>query len=88
MLACEAFDDDTEELEALSRLVLAEMLNSFPRLENFIDSRKVRALAMLRSIGFEVEPAVPQPASDGDFHCVWIDSDRLGGASPAGILPN
>jgi hypothetical protein len=42
----------------------------------------------LRSIGFAVEPAVPQPAADGDFHRVWIDSDRLliGGASSR--LPN
>ena len=56
MLACEAFDNDPAELEELSRLVFGEMLSQFPRLENFIDSRKVRAIAMLRSIGFEIEP--------------------------------
>jgi len=70
MLACEAFDNDPEELQELSRLVFDEMLNEFPRLENFIDSRKVRAIAMLRSIGFAVEPAEAQAAIDGDLHRV------------------
>src|SRR5262245_36376359 len=88
MLACEAFDNDPEELEALSRLVFGEMLNLFPRLENYIDSRKVRAIAMLRGIGFEVEPAVPQPTFDADLHRVWIDHDRLNGGNNAGSLPN
>ena len=40
-------------------------------------SRKVRAIEMLRSLGFAVEPALPQPAAEGDLHRVWIDSDRL-----------
>jgi hypothetical protein len=88
MLACEIFDNNPAELQSLSRLVFGEMLGQFGRLENFVDSRKVRAIELLRSIGFAVEPAVPQPAADGDFHRVWIDSDRLlmGGASSR--LPN
>jgi hypothetical protein len=86
MLACEEFDNDPVELQELSRLVFGEMLNQFPRLENFIDSRKVRAIAMLRSLGFEIEPAVPQP--EADIHRVWIDSDRLNGGTPANLLPN
>ena len=77
MLACEAFDNNPAELELLSRLVFGEMLSQFPRLENFVDSRKLRALALLRSIGFEVEPSIPHMASDADLHRVWIDSDRL-----------
>lgn len=88
MLACEAFDNDPAELGSLSRLVFGEMLGEFPRLENYVDARKVRALELLRSIGFAVEPAIPRPAADADFHRVWIDSDRLligGAASP---LPN
>ncbi|MBV8190105.1 MAG: hypothetical protein JOY64_31075 [Alphaproteobacteria bacterium] len=88
MLACEAFDNDSAELEELSRLVFGEMLNQFPRLENFIDARKVRAIAMLRSIGFEIEPAVPQPALEADVHRVWIDSDHLVGGTPSTLLPN
>ena len=88
MLACEEFDNDTEELEELSRLVFGEMLNQFPRLENFIDSRKVRAIAMLRSIGFKIEPAVPQLACEADVHRVWIDSDRLNYGTPTASLPN
>ncbi len=88
MLACEAFDNNAVEFEELSRLVFGEMLNQFPRLENFVDSRKVRAITLLRSIGFAVEPAIPRPADDADFHRVWIDSDRLQKGTRVGRLPN
>ena len=88
MLACEAFDNSPAELESLSRLVFGEMLSQFPRLENYVDSRKVRAIELLRSIGFAVEPAIPRPATDADFHRVWIDSDRLLIGGAAGYLPN
>ena len=82
MLACEAFDDEPEELQELSRLVFGEMLGQFPRLENIIDSCKVRA------IGFAVEPAVPEPSADADLRLVWIDSDRLHCGGRASLLPN
>jgi hypothetical protein len=88
MLACEAFDNSPAELESLSRLVFGEMLSQFPRLENYVDSRKVRAIELLRSIGFAVEPAIPRPATDADFHRVWIDSDRLLQGGAASQLPN
>ena len=88
MLACQAFDNCPEELESLSRLVFGEMLSQFPRLENFVDSRKVRAIELLRSIGFAVEPAIPRPADDTDFHRVWIDSDRLQMGMRVSRLPN
>lgn len=88
MLACEAFDNSPAELESLSRLVFGEMLSQFPRLENYVDSRKVRAIELLRSIGFSVEPAIPRPATDADFHRVWIDSDRLLIGGAASYLPN
>lgn len=88
MLACEIFDNNPTELQSLSRLVFGEMLGQFGRLENFVDSRKVRAIELLRSIGFAVEPPVPQPAADGDFHRVWIDSDRLLMGGMTGRLPN
>jgi hypothetical protein len=88
MLACEEFDDEPDELEELSRLVFGEMLTEFPRLENFIDSRKVRAIAMLRSLGFTIEPALPEPTCDGGVHRVWIDSDRLNGGTSSIALPN
>jgi hypothetical protein len=86
MLACEAFDNEPEELQELSRLVFGEMLDQFPRLENIIDSRKVRIIELLRAIGFAVEPALP-PA-DADRRLVWIDSDRLHCGGRAGLLPN
>jgi len=88
MLACEAFDNSPAELGSLSRLVFGEMLGQFPRLENYVDSRKVRAIELLRSIGFAVEPAVPRLAADADFHRVWIDSDRLMMGGRACNLPN
>jgi len=88
MLACEAFDDEPEELQELSRLVFGEMLGQFPRLENIIDSRKVRAIELLRAIGFAVEPAVPEPSADADLRLVWIDSDRLHCGGRASLLPN
>ncbi len=88
MLACETFDNSPAELGSLSRLVFSEMLSQFPRLENYVDSRKVRAIELLRSIGFAVEPAIPRPAADADFHRVWIDSDRLLMGGAACNLPN
>lgn len=88
MLACENFDNNPAELELLSRLVFGEMLSQFPRLENFVDSRKVRAIELMRSIGFAVEPAVHRFAADGRYHLVWIDADRLQLAGTAGQLPN
>ena len=87
MLACEAFDDEPSDLESLSRLVFLEMLGEFDRLENFVDTRKVRAIQLLRAIGFTVDPAKPRGAEEGSFHRVWIDSDRLVGARPCS-LPN
>ena len=88
MLACEAFDNKPDELQSLSRLVFGEMLSQFPRLENFVDSRKVKAIELLRSIGFAIEPAIPRLADDADFHRVWIDSDRLLAGARIGRLPN
>ena len=88
MLACEAFDDEPEELQELSRLVFGEMLGQFPRLENIIDSRKVRAIELLRAIGFAVEPALPELSADSDLRLVWIDSDRLHCGGRASLLPN
>ena len=88
MLACEAFDNDPEELQELPRLVFGEMLGEFPRLENFIDSRKVRAIELLRAIGFVVERAPIRLSADADLRLVWIDSDRLHHGGRAGLLPN
>ena len=88
MLACEDFDNSPAELQSLSRLVFGEMLRQFPTLENYVDSRKARAIELLRSIGFAVEPAIPRPATDADVHRVWIDSDRLLQGGRASHLPN
>ena len=44
--------------------------------------------AVLRAIGFAVEPAVPEPSADADLRLVWIDSDRLHCGGRASLLPN
>ena len=77
MLAGETFDEDPAELETLSRLVFGEMLGQFLRLENYVDSRKLRAIGLLRSVGFAVDPAIHRVTEAADFHRVWLDSDRL-----------
>jgi hypothetical protein len=81
MLAGETFDEDPTELESLCRLVFGEMLSQFMRLENYVDSRKLRAIGMLRSVGFAVDPAVRRETEAADFHRVWLDSDRLQGGN-------
>lgn len=87
MLASEPFNDDPAELRSLSRLVLSEMLGEFPRLENYIDARKDRALDLMRSIGFTVEPGIHQLASGRTFHKVWIDSSYFEQESPGHFSP-
>src|SRR6202011_1481781 len=51
------------------------------------DSRRGRAIELLRAIGFAVEPALPQPSADASLRLVWIDSDRLHCGGRAGSLP-
>jgi hypothetical protein len=92
MLACEVFDNRPADLQSLSRLVFGEMLTQYLRLENFVDARKQRAIELLRSIGFTIEPA-PSPEiakadAVADFHRAWIDSDRLLVPGSRSQLPN
>jgi hypothetical protein len=77
LLACEQFGVETEELLELSGLVLAEMLAQYSRLENFVDVRKDRAIELLRSIGFTVEPAALHLASGKLCHRVWLEAPSL-----------
>lgn len=77
MLASEHFDDDPEELETLSRLVLAAMLEEFARLEQHIDSRRDRALSLLGTLGFTIGPPEPQAGTDTALHRVWIEAGQL-----------
>jgi hypothetical protein len=88
MLACEAFDDDPQQLQQLSRLVFGEMLAQFLRLENFVDSRRERALELLRSIGFVIEPITRRQSQQASLHLAWIDSERLHGGCRSGQLPS
>ena len=74
MLACEAFDNEPEELQELSRLVFGEMLGQFPRLETIIDSRKVRAPSSLPCPSY---PPTPTSVSSGS-----IPTDCIAVAAP------
>jgi hypothetical protein len=77
MLACEQLGKAPEEFRELSGLVLGEILSEFPRLENFVDARKERAIELLRSIGFTVEPPATHLPSGKLCHLVWIEAGSL-----------
>lgn len=50
------------------RPMLAEMLTSYPRLENYVDQRNVAAKAWLHWLGFKLEDPVPYGALRLPFH--------------------
>lgn len=77
MLASATFDEDSKELALLCRLVLAEMLDQFPRLEQHIDARKDRTLDLLRGLGFTIGRAERQIGSPTILHHVWLESEQL-----------
>jgi hypothetical protein len=55
-------------------MVFAEMLGEYVQLENFVDVRKERAVELLRSIGFTVDPAATHSASGTLCHRVWLEA--------------
>jgi hypothetical protein len=83
LLACEQFEQDPNDFRALSGLVLSEMLGEYTQLENFVDARKERAVELLRSIGFTVEPAVTH-ASGMLCHRVTLEAGKALSAPTAG----
>ena len=74
LLACEQFGEESNDFCSLSGMVLAEILSEYPRLENFVDAHKGRAIDLLRSIGFTVEPAETHLASGKRCHLVWMEA--------------
>jgi hypothetical protein len=77
MLASATFDEDYNEFALLCRLVFAEMLGQFPRLEQHIDSRKDRTINLLRGLGFTIGRAERQAGSPDILHHVWLESGQL-----------
>ena len=74
LLAGQQFEQTPSDFRTLSSLVLGEMLSEYPRLENLIDVRKERAVELLRSIGFTVDPAATHAASGKVCHRAWIEA--------------
>jgi hypothetical protein len=74
LVAGEQFGEQSNDFCEVSGMVLAEMLSEFPRLENLVEARKDRAIDMLRSIGFKVEPAATHLASGKLCHLVWMEA--------------
>lgn len=75
MMILDAFDDCDRDLRSVTRLVLDEMLRDFERLENVIDSRKRRAIDLLRSLGFVIEPLTLQAGYAAGCHRVWLSGE-------------
>ena len=84
LLACEQLEESPADMLALSSMVLDEMFSQYSRLENYVDASKTRALELLRSVGFNVGPAVVHGGSDELFHRVWMENDRRGSTIAAG----
>lgn len=77
MLASAAFDEESTELAMLCRLVFAEMLQQFPRIEQLVDARSDRTIDLLRGLGFTIGRARRQPGSPELLHHVWLESGQL-----------
>jgi hypothetical protein len=75
LLTCEEVETAPHDLAALSIIVLPEMLASYARLESIVDAQNLRAVSLLRGLGFTVEPAAFHQASDRPCHRVWIEAD-------------
>jgi hypothetical protein len=61
----------------LCRLVFAEMLDQFPRIEQLIDARSDRMIDLLRGLGFTIGRAHRQAGSPDSLHHVWLESEQL-----------
>lgn len=75
LLTCEEVETAPHDLAALSIIVLPEMLASYTRLESIVDAQNLRAVALLRGLGFTVEPAAYHQPSERPCHRVWIEAD-------------
>jgi hypothetical protein len=82
MLASATFDEHSSELAMLCRLVFAEMLDQFGRIEQYVDVRKDRMIDFLRSLGFTVGKPRREAGSADILHHVWLEAERLRSPSP------
>ncbi len=90
LVASEKMDAHADELAALTKLVVSQMLATFSKLENYVDPTRERGLALLKEVGFQIDPAKLDVTS-GTHRCrVWIDasSTSLSGAGLSRFAPN
>lgn len=69
--------DPERDVEAMTRLVVEEMLDQFETLENYVDPRNRASLALLEAAGFTVDPPVRDAVTGVLLHRVWIGRTDL-----------
>lgn len=74
MMSVAAFDGQSREFSLLCRLVFAEMLDQFPRLEQHIEASEDKTLDLLRGLGFEIGKPERELGSATTFHHVWLEA--------------
>lgn len=68
MLGTEVLDRYPVSLVKGVRRYIRRMLELYPRLENWVDSRNTRHVTLLRQLGFRIDPPVPFGPQGIPFH--------------------
>lgn len=72
LLASDAFETLGLDVARLSRPLVAEMRNLYPRLENRVDARHLKAVRWLSWLGFAIDPARAWGVEGRPFHRFWM----------------
>lgn len=72
LLASDAFETLGLDIVRLSRPLVAEMRNLYPRLENRVDARHLRVVRWLSWLGFTIDPAMAWGVEGRPFHRFWM----------------
>jgi hypothetical protein len=72
MVMPDAFEHAESDMEQVARLVLDEMLQDYTQLENYIEQSRSASLDLVKSLGFNIEPAIPTAESGAGFHRIWL----------------
>lgn len=78
MLATDALSNEDDEIFALSRLVIDDMLSTFSALENYVDTRSQAFLQLLARLGFAVTDGVTDEGTGRILHYVRIERGETG----------
>lgn len=71
MLALEPLDG-SPEMVRLGRLAVEELLDSYDRLESFIEANRWASLRFMEEIGFTIDPPVMEEPTGRLLHRVWL----------------